>query len=130
MNLIVIINIILSILLIISISINYFLFKKKRKSYNADEYSAVFNALILVINSYRTSVVEKEVEKLRKKYDLKYDSPTKAIEPYNNAYTNLLLESSREIGRLISKELYAKILDYYSDEGIIFLIIELLKKNT
>lgn len=111
---------------IISILILLTINKKRSKE---DLFIMCNSMLHDIIKIYYESILRDRVERLKSQFDLDPKSKTQAFKAYTEAYNSLLSSAAKEIMKnYLSKTCLKILLNYYSVDGLVLIIISNLKR--
>lgn len=99
-----------------------------RKIESKEGFIICSNVILENISSYKITVLQNKINKIQKNYDLNVDSQTNSLSIFNKEIDKLTNESAKEIVRGLSKHTRKTLLKYYSQSGLILLIISNLRK--
>ena len=117
-----------TLIILLSICITLQIIAKRRIIFKEEEYIVATKHLELMINCYKTSVLEPKLLSLQKTHDLDKNSQFNAIKKYEELRDNLIIECAKEILKNYTNEKSKKILaKYFSANGLILFVITNLK---
>ena len=122
--------VILSSLLIIFFSIVFILFLilfRYRYLINHNNYLIHKHILDNVCDIYKKSMYLPQLEKLKHSYNLDSESQLNAIKAFSRAEQDLLKKSSLEVYKLLTKQNLLFLKTYYSEQSLLFIIINNLR---
>lgn len=99
-----------------------------KNKFEENEIAVMFYMINSITNQYKSTFFQENHRKLRKKYDIREDSPTKATGQFQKEYEQLLRDSTNEIVKsYFSDELKKKIFKYFTLDSLLLHIISSLR---
>lgn len=100
---------------------------KRLYDFNKDDYLVSLKVLEDVTNNYKTVILEPKISGMTSMYDLDPSSQLNSIKQFNVEKNKLINESTKEILKQLSGPVLTKLLQYYSEQGLLYIIISNLR---
>jgi len=125
------INIILFIILIINLNFLFFHYQKNKVKHDIEKhYSVLMHILQTIVNNYKEQTYIVKYNNLLNSHDLDQSSQTNSKKSFDKSFNDLLTLSCNDIfNNFISKKTLIELTNYYTIDGIISIIIKILKEE-
>jgi len=102
---------------------------KKIYSNSRDEYIINISVLEHIIDDYYNMILEKDVQRVRKKYNLDPESKVNSIIAFEKQVNELITKSSVDIIKMLTPRIRKCLGKRFSDNSLALIIINRIKQN-